>query len=191
MKITLVSIILQPTVDESGRITYANGSYDSVYGNIVSNWTATDGTMSSYHAEIPANTSATLYLPVTEEMAKSINVEGIAFTSMEENNGETVAAFTVQAGGYDFTIDGDKLNVSVADGYVTNNTEPTPSNPSEEPSETPSETPSTPSEEPSSNPSGNSSQDAPQTGDVALPIAGVAVLAIAGGAVYIMKKIKR
>ena len=185
------SIILQPTVDESGRITYANGSYDSVYGNIVSNWTANDGTMSSYHAEIPANTSATLYLPVTEEMAKSINVEGIAFTGMEENNGETVAAFTVQAGGYDFTIDGDKLNVSVADGYVTNNTEPTPSNPSEEPSETPSETPSTPSEEPSSNPSGNSSQDAPQTGDVALPIAGVAVLAIAGGAVYIMKKIKR
>ena len=185
------SIILQPTVDESGRITYANGSYDSVYGNIVSNWTANDGTMSSYHAEIPANTSATLYLPVTEEMAKSINVEGIAFTGMEENNGETVAAFTVQAGGYDFTIDGDKLNVSVADGYVTNNTEPTPSNPSEEPSETPSETPSTPSEEPSSNPSGNSSQDAPQTGDVALPIAGVAVLAIAGGAVYIMKKIRR
>ena len=167
------SIILQPTVDESGRITYANGSYDSVYGNIVSNWTANDGTMSSYHAEIPANTSATLYLPVTEEMAKSINVEGITFIGMEENNGETVAAFTVEAGGYDFTIDGDKLNVSVADGYVTNNTEPTPSNPSEEPN---------------SKPSSNSSQASPQTGDVALPIAGVAILAIAGGAAYVMKK---
>ncbi|MBC5788408.1 alpha-L-rhamnosidase [Clostridium facile] len=170
------SIILQPTVDESGRITYANGSYDSVYGNIVSNWTANDGTMSSYHAEIPANTSATLYLPVTEEMAKSINVEGITFIGMEENNGETVAAFTVEAGGYDFTIDGDKLNVSVADGYVTNNTEPTPSNPSEEPN---------------SKPSSNSSQASPQTGDVALPIAGVAILAIAGGAAYVMKKMKK
>ena len=122
-------------------------------------------------------------------MAKSIDVDGITFTGMEENNGKTVAAFSVEAGGYDFTMDGDKLNVTVADGYVTESTEPTPSNPSEEPSETPSETPSTPSEGTGSNPSGNSSQDAPQTGDVA-PAGIVVLLGITVTAAVISRKRK-
>ena len=58
--------ILQPTV--GGDFTEAKGSYDSVYGTIKSGWTAADGVMTSYDVTVPANTSATLYLPVSGEV---------------------------------------------------------------------------------------------------------------------------
>jgi alpha-L-rhamnosidase len=60
------NFILQPTIDESGRITYVNGSYKSLYGTIESNWTAQSGNLKSYSAVVPANTSAELYLPISE-----------------------------------------------------------------------------------------------------------------------------
>ena len=68
-------IILQPTIDtrtaphggsSEERINAVNGSYDSSYGNIVSNWTSDGGVLSTYDTVVPANTTATLYLPVDE-----------------------------------------------------------------------------------------------------------------------------
>ncbi len=56
--------VLQPTV--GGTFTYANGSYDSNYGTIYSGWTAEEGEITSYQAAVPANTTATLYLPINE-----------------------------------------------------------------------------------------------------------------------------
>ena len=58
-------IILQPTI--GGSLTYAKGSYESVYGTIVSEWEK-NGTDVTYHAIIPANTTATLVLPNGETM---------------------------------------------------------------------------------------------------------------------------
>ena len=112
-------IILQPTVDESGRIEYANGSYDSLYGEIVSDWTGKDGKMASYHAEIPANTTATLYLPVEEAVATAMpETAGVTFVGMSTNNGETVAEFTLESGSYDFQITDGTLTASLAEGYI-------------------------------------------------------------------------
>ena len=48
------------------------------YGTIESGWTAADGAMDSYSATVPANTTATLYLPVSEEAtANFADVDGI------------------------------------------------------------------------------------------------------------------
>lgn len=54
-------IIMNPdfSVDEIDDI---NASYKSIYGTIVSRWTKKNG-MLNWHVEIPANTTATLYMP--------------------------------------------------------------------------------------------------------------------------------
>lgn len=56
-------IILQPTI--GGSLTYAKGSYESIYGTIVSEWEKTEEGV-VYHTIIPANTTATLVLPSGE-----------------------------------------------------------------------------------------------------------------------------
>ena len=106
-------------IDASGRIEYANGSYDSLYGEIVSDWTSKDGVLDTYHVEIPANTTATLYLPVDEAAASAMpETAGIAFTGMNTNNGETVAEFTLESGCYDFQMTDGAITSSLAEGYL-------------------------------------------------------------------------
>lgn len=61
------SFILQPTPDPNGEITSASGHYNSMYGQIRSAWKMENGKL-IYTCTVPANTSATLYLP-----AKQIN----------------------------------------------------------------------------------------------------------------------
>ena len=54
-------IRLAPLFDRS--LGHVDCTYESIYGPIVSNWAyAPDGTL-SYHFEIPANTTAEVYLP--------------------------------------------------------------------------------------------------------------------------------
>lgn len=97
------SFVLQPIV--GGTFTYANGSYDSNYGTICSGWTAQDGVMKTYSATVPANTTATLYLPVSEEQAAATTTpEGAEFVEMTEHNGTTCAVYTLESGTYEFTI---------------------------------------------------------------------------------------
>ncbi|WP_270739688.1 family 78 glycoside hydrolase catalytic domain [Massilioclostridium coli] len=114
-------IILQPTLDENQNISFVNGSYNSYYGNIESNWTANEsGQLQTYQAIVPANTSATLYLPISEEIAKTYQqISGVTFVQMTEHNGCTVAEFELAAGGYDFAVADGNLTVSLADGYVS------------------------------------------------------------------------
>lgn len=64
-------VILQPTPDQS--IKSVDCSYDSEYGTIVSNWKY-EGSKYIYDATVPANTSATIYLPV--ETGKTLTVNG-------------------------------------------------------------------------------------------------------------------
>jgi len=61
--------ILQPEPDPSGQMTWARGYYDSPYGRINSSWKMDKG-MFTYTATVPANTTATLYLPAAS--AKSV-----------------------------------------------------------------------------------------------------------------------
>ena len=56
-------ILLQPRI--GGSFTYIKGHYDTVYGRVESSWNKSDKEY-TYQATIPANTTATLYLPVTD-----------------------------------------------------------------------------------------------------------------------------
>ncbi len=95
--------ILQPVV--GGDFSYANGSFDSAYGTIESGWEASDGEMTSYTAKVPANTTATLYLQISEEQATALELpEGSTFEGMVDHNGVLCATYTLVSGEYTFEI---------------------------------------------------------------------------------------
>jgi alpha-L-rhamnosidase len=56
-------IIIHPR--PGGNLTEAQGSYDSIHGNISTKWTLVNGNF-SLHVLIPANTTATIYVPATD-----------------------------------------------------------------------------------------------------------------------------
>jgi alpha-L-rhamnosidase len=96
--------ILQPEPDPAGQMTWAKGYYDSMYGKISSSWKVENG-MLTYEATVPANTTATLWLPASSEKAitesgKPVKkAKGIAFIKYE--NGK--ALFEIGSGSYKFT----------------------------------------------------------------------------------------
>ena len=91
--------ILQPV--PGGTFTHLNAAYDSIYGAIESEWTAEDGRLSSYRAVVPANTTATLYLPLPEEKAAAFaSLPGASFSGMEMHLGRECAKFELQSGSY-------------------------------------------------------------------------------------------
>ena len=105
------NFILQPTV--GGTFTELTGSYDSVYGTITSGWTAEEGQMTSYDVTVPANTAATLYLPVSADEVNEI--EGITHVGSETHNGIETEKFEVMAGTWHFDIQGGSITISQAE----------------------------------------------------------------------------
>jgi len=95
--------ILQPEPDPSGQMTSAKGYYDSPYGRIESEWQL-DGKKLIYKATVPANTTATLYLPATflkevMESGKAVDkAKGI--TNVKFEKGKVVAELA--SGTYSF-----------------------------------------------------------------------------------------
>ena len=98
--------ILQPTV--GGNFTYAGGSYDSAYGTIVSGWTAEGGNLKTYDAVIPANTSATLYLPAVGEAEAP---GAVTVVGPVEHNGTETTCFELPSGTWHFDIGQDGIRV--------------------------------------------------------------------------------
>ena len=111
--------ILQPTPDNRStlpagqeRMTSVSASYPSYYGEIRSEWTRKDDGRIVYKATVPANATATLYLPVManddvvfESGVLAENAEGITF----ERKTGTEFVYTLQAGSYTFEVK-DKSN---------------------------------------------------------------------------------
>lgn len=94
--------ILQPT--PGGHFDWVNASYDSIYGTIESNWKTTDGALTAYEAVVPANTTATLYLPVGEDKVKELRpMEGAEYQGMVKRFGKDTACFKLTSGRYVFT----------------------------------------------------------------------------------------
>ena len=101
-------------------------SYDSIYGRISSGWTTAEGRLRSYDAVVPANTTATLYLPVSGEDAEKleklaggqagswqagssagisgVSMDGAVYKGMEEHNHRQTAVFELASGSYHFEI---------------------------------------------------------------------------------------
>jgi alpha-L-rhamnosidase len=59
-------ILIGPNIDPQKRITWVKGSYESIYGRIKSEWEINGDTF-TLQVTIPANTKATIYVPVGPE----------------------------------------------------------------------------------------------------------------------------
>jgi alpha-L-rhamnosidase len=118
-------IILQPTMDTGDqynsqeRINSVKGQFDSYYGKIVSNWTSSEGKLKAYEAVVPANTTATLYLPI-EDVTVAQDIPGVKYVDSFERYGVKVAQFELQSGGYKFSVDNGVLSAKLMDGFISN-----------------------------------------------------------------------
>ncbi len=90
-------IVIHPRLDD--RITQARGEYDSVYGKIVSDWKGTKTGPFTLNVQIPANTSAKVYLP---HIANSKLLESGKSVKSTESEGSDVVE--VGSGNYNFQI---------------------------------------------------------------------------------------
>ena len=97
-------IIIKPAV--VGDLTWVKCYHDSPYGRIVSNWKL-EGQKLTMEITIPANTTATVYIPVnnaaqvTESGKPAVKAVGVRFLHMENNT----AVYTVASGSYRFQSD--------------------------------------------------------------------------------------
>jgi hypothetical protein len=97
------SIVIKPEI--VGDIHFAKGSYETMYGTIVSDWKNENGTF-SLHVKIPGNTTATVYLPAT---AQSQIFESNKLLSTQKdikilNNENGRTAVKIGSGEYWFTV---------------------------------------------------------------------------------------
>ncbi|MEU9288278.1 family 78 glycoside hydrolase catalytic domain [Streptomyces sp. NPDC048275] len=98
--------VLQPHPDPTGGITQVSGSYESPYGEIRSEWAVRDGGRTLvYDAVVPANSEATLRLPVTsadavrEGRTPLARVDGVRFLGHTDG----VASYRIPSGHYHLT----------------------------------------------------------------------------------------
>ena len=95
--------ILAPQPDPATGLTSAHGSYDSIHGRIVMDWTCENAGF-TLHAVVPPNTAATVYVPaqaaagVTESGKPAEKAEGVKFLRMENN----AAVYAIGSGSYRF-----------------------------------------------------------------------------------------
>ncbi len=115
-------IKLAPTLDSKERLTYASGSYDSVYGTISSSWAKTSNGVYSYDISVPANTTATVTFP-----KKWVKMNGIDIANLTEANGivdvrleNGLVVCDVLSGSYSFTMsdEGTDKEASEVDAVV-------------------------------------------------------------------------
>ena len=101
--------IMKPQI--TGDLTFVNASYKSVYGKITSSWKIEEGKF-KWDITIPANTSATIYVPVLKDESevkesgkKATRAKGVEFVKMDGDR----AVFNIVSGSYSFTSDGSKV----------------------------------------------------------------------------------
>ncbi|RED47798.1 family 78 glycoside hydrolase catalytic domain [Seonamhaeicola aphaedonensis] len=101
-------MLIKPAV--VGDLTFANTEYQSMYGKVVVNWKKQDNG-ASFHIEIPANTSAKVYLPSNdkndiyegEQLAEKS--EGVEYVGSEKNEAVgNYIIYNVASGVYDFKV---------------------------------------------------------------------------------------
>ena len=94
------TIIIHP---QPGNMTNAKASYDSINGNIISDWQLKDGTF-MLNVTVPANTTATVYIPadsaknITESGKQAVKAEGVRFQQIKQGT----AVFIIGSGQYQF-----------------------------------------------------------------------------------------
>jgi alpha-L-rhamnosidase len=102
--------VLQP--QPGGGFTSLSGSYDSNYGTVSSSWKADGkGNLILYTAVVPANTTATLYLPVKEGQKGLKSNKEITFTGITKRNGISVAQYELISGKFEFSVGNEGIKI--------------------------------------------------------------------------------
>jgi len=95
-------ILIKPTL--TGNVTWVNASYNSILGQVVSNW-AMNGATLTMTVGVPVGATATVYVPatdsasVTESGVPASQAQGVSFVSMQNGT----AVYEVAPGNYVFT----------------------------------------------------------------------------------------
>jgi len=86
-----------------GGLTWAGGEYHSIHGKIVSHWRIENGRL-AYECTIPANTTATVYVPTSDPASVREEIDPEALPPGSATRTEAGAAvFELGAGSYRFT----------------------------------------------------------------------------------------
>jgi Alpha-L-rhamnosidase N-terminal domain./Bacterial alpha-L-rhamnosidase. len=108
--------ILQPL--PGGTYTSASGCYESNYGTIESSWTADKGKLTGYSFTVPANTTATIFLPVEKSAVDNFaNIEGLNYIGIEKRNGIQTAKFKAVAGSFTMKMNNGRLVATTGKGF--------------------------------------------------------------------------
>lgn len=102
--------VLQPC----GGANYISlsGSFNSNYGAIDCKWTADGkGNLVGYSVTIPANTTATLYLPIAELISTFRETKGATFVKRSIHNARYVAVYELESGYFEFIIQNNKVDM--------------------------------------------------------------------------------
>ena len=100
---SLCASIWPPPPRPADGLDWVKASYDSIHGRIESNWRREGGTL-RLSVTIPANTTATVYVPakdaaaVTESGKPADKADGVRFLRMEDG----AAVFAIGSGTYEF-----------------------------------------------------------------------------------------
>ena len=102
----MAHFILHPQLDPTGQITSVDGYVSALAGDIRSSWKTVNG-IAEYRLTVPANTSATLYLPLPQgstlrETGKEVKTKGKGFRLMERKDGKV--KIDLQSGDYCFEV---------------------------------------------------------------------------------------
>ena len=99
--------VLQPHY--GGTMKFAKGSYNSKYGEIKAEWKL-NGYRFNYKCTVPANTSATVYIPVSDAQSFTVNgrevsvlnkaIDGVEYIGTQDGK----AQFEVVSGSYNFSV---------------------------------------------------------------------------------------
>ncbi len=92
-------IIIKP--QPAGDLTWAKGSYHSIYGEIISDWKI-QGNIFTLKVRIPANTTAVVYLPSTKTSSIKENGNGIDSSIIKQEG--KYSYLNVKSGDYTFSI---------------------------------------------------------------------------------------
>ncbi len=103
--------ILQPSAGSD--FTSLEGSYDSNYGKIKSSWRANGkASMTSYKTTVPANTTATLYLPVPTAINDFGTAEGVVFKEVTTRHNRPVAKYELNSGTFEFNLSSAGISIN-------------------------------------------------------------------------------
>jgi len=96
--------VIKPGVVDDPSVKWVKARHDSIYGRITSNWSVDDGGLLTLNVAVPANTTATLYLPTASEKTITESNQPLAQAKGVKPIGTQPGSLTLelQPGSYEF-----------------------------------------------------------------------------------------